>query len=686
MKGLFILFIFFTPNLKAQINAANITIARDSFGVPHIFAATDAEVAYGLAWAHAEDDFNTLQLVVLSGKAKLGSALGKKGAEADYVVNLLRCRELVDEQWNTLSPDFISLIRGYVQGLNDYARAYPDEIKYKKAFPFNEKEYLTATVFSLSIFCGVDKALPKILGGTIGTIPGFSSEGSNAFAFHPSKTNTGEAFLAINAHQPVEGPTAFYEAHVQSEQGWNMLGGLFPGGCLIFHGTNENLGWAHTVNSPDKIDVYQLKINPENKNQYDFDGAWVNLEMKKARLKLKGIPFTISKKVYWSKYGATVKTKKGVFSMRLPANMDCKALEEWYRMNKARNYTEFYKALSMTSLPMFNIVYADRYDTIFYISNAKLPVRNADLQYNWRGTLPGNTSATLWTKFKPVNELPQYVNPGSGYLYNTNHSPFLATEKMYNLDPKKFDPKDGFETFENNRSERVTELMKGIDKIDYEKFKEIKFDQQYPKHLKFAYGIEKMMSLTAADYPQLAGVINTFQQWDMKATTSSKGAAVFLLIYDYLAAKLNGTPPRQVTTTEAVETFQYVKDYLMKNFGATDKNLGDLQKLVRGNEERGASGLPDMLGAAYTQLYKNGMRSVTTGDAYICFVRYPKVGLPIIESVNTFGSSSHADSPHFRDQMTLFQNKQTKKMTLDKNIILTNAERIYHPIKQTSKL
>ena len=283
----------------------------------------------------------------------------------------------------------------------------------------------------------------------------------------------------------------------------------FPGGCLIFHGTNENLGWAHTVNYQDKIDVYQLQMNPQNKNQYKFDGQWINLEVKKAKLKVKGIPVTIGKKVYWSKYGATVKTKNGVFAMRLPANMDCKVLEEWYRMNKAKNFTEFYKALSMTSLPMFNIMYADRYDTIFYISNGKMPRRNPDPQYNWRSTLPGNTSATLWTTFKPVTELPQYINPPSGYLFNTNHSPFLATDTKYNLDRTKYDRNDGYERYHNNRSQRVTELMKGIDKIDYAAFKRIKFDQQLPKQLQYPYGIDSMLSLDLHDYPALKEVITT---------------------------------------------------------------------------------------------------------------------------------------------------------------------------------
>src|SRR5258705_9581945 len=140
MKKLLILFLIISQQSSAQINPSNITIARDSFGIPHIFAPTDPEVAYGIAWAHAEDDFETMQLIALSGKAKIGTGLGKKGAEADYVINLLRIRKTVDEQWHTLSPDFIALVKGYVAGLNAYAKAHPEEIKYKLAFPYNEKD------------------------------------------------------------------------------------------------------------------------------------------------------------------------------------------------------------------------------------------------------------------------------------------------------------------------------------------------------------------------------------------------------------------------------------------------------------------------------------------------------------------------------------------------------------------
>lgn len=674
-----ILLIITCNSLSSQINPTRITIARDSFGIPHIFAPTDPEVAYGIAWAHAEDDFETLQMVVLTGKAKLGTGLGKKGAEADYVVQLLRIRKTVEEQWHTLSPDFLALVKGYVEGLNAYAKAHPKEIKYKKAFPFDEKDYMTAVVFSISLFCGVEDALPQILGGRAATIPGFYPGGSNSFAMNSIKTTTGESFLAINAHQPNTGPVAFYEAHLQSEQGWNMLGGLFPGGCLIFHGTNENFGWAHTNNYQDKLDIYQLEMNPANKNQYKFDGQWINLEETKAKLKVKGIPITIGKKMWWSKYGATLKTSRGVFAIRLPATQDIKALEQWYRMNKAKNFSEFYKAVSMMSLPMFNIMYADRHDTIFYISNGKMPRRNPDTAYNWKSTLPGNTSKTLWTEFKPISELPQYLNPPSGYLFNTNHSPFLATDPKYNLDKKKFDRTDGYETYHNNRSKRVTELIRD-EKIDYATFKKIKFDRQLPATLQYTYSIDSMFNLPVAEYPQWKEVITNFQLWDKQALEDSKGAAIFLLTYFYLADKLKGTPARQITKAEAVETYQYVYDHMMKHFGRADLVLGDVQKLVRGDDVRPAWGFPDVLAPAFSTTYINGMRRVTGGDAYICFVRYSKNGgLPLIESVNTFGASMDPASPHFKDQMTMFQLQQTKRMTLDKNEVLRTAKRVYHP-------
>ena len=168
--------------------------------------------------------------------------------------------------------------------------------------------------------------------------------------------------------------------------------------------------------------------------------------------------------------------------------------------------------------------------------------------------------------------------------------------------------------------------------------------------------------------------------WDRTAPTSSKGAAVFLLAYEFLSKKLKGNARREVTVEEAVETFQFIYDYMLLHFKNIEPVLGDIQKLIRGERSLPATGLPDMMAATYTDPVGNGLLKVTSGDAYICLVRYPKKGLPVIESINTFGASAHPASPHYTDQMEGFQNKKLKPMTLDKQTILQHAERIYQPM------
>ena len=112
-------FLLYTCLSQKTINPAGIDIVRDSFGVPHIFAKTDAEVAYGLAWAEAEDDFASMQEVILPAKNLMARVQGKKGAAGDYAFALFRCREINEEKWNTLTPAFLKLIDGYVQGLKN---------------------------------------------------------------------------------------------------------------------------------------------------------------------------------------------------------------------------------------------------------------------------------------------------------------------------------------------------------------------------------------------------------------------------------------------------------------------------------------------------------------------------------------------------------------------------------------
>ena len=670
-------------NVFSQINPDRIDIVRDEFGVPHIFAKTDAEVAYGLAWAHAEDDFETIQIGYLAGNNLLSKHLGNVGLGADFISQFIGSEDLFESKYNSeISSEYKNIVKAYALGLNSYAREHPDQVFVEDLFPVNEKKMMRYAQLQLFISSNGDKWVSNIIDNKLSY--DFSKEeqykGSNTFAFNSTKTKDGSTYLAINTHQPLDGPVSWYEAHLCSEEGTNILGALFAGTPNILIGTNENLAWAHTVNQPDKTDVFALEMHPDKKLQYRVDGTYLKLEEKKAKLRFKllGIPLSIKKKFYKSIYGPTLKNKSGFYSVRTPALFEIRALEQWWRMNKANNFTEFYKVLKMKALPGYNIGYADKNDTIFYISNGLIPKRAQN--YDWESVVPGNTRKTLWTESYEIEELPQVVQPKSGYFYNANHTPFKSSAEEDNPDPTNFDSNMGFEKYDNNRSTRLKQLIDEYEKLDYDDFKRIKYDRQYPRPYTFNWmDIHYLELLDSKKYPDIEMLIERLQAWDRKANKNSLGAGTFAVLYDQLRPFYSKIPePKIFPASYIIQALRNTKKYLLKYFNTTEVKLGDYQKLVRGSKELPIFGLPDVITAMSSRPYKDGKVKVVSGESYIELIRFTDMG-PEIESVISYGSSDHPDSKHYDDQMEMYANFKTKKMTLNKDIVYKNAKRIYNP-------
>ena len=347
-----------------QINPLDVEIVRDKFGVPHIFGKTDADVAYGLAWANAEDDFETIQSVYLAGSSILSKRIGNKGIGADFLSQFIGSSHLFDSLYeNEISSEYKKIIKGYADGLNSYAKKYPEKILISELFPITPKKMMLYAQLQLFISSRGDYWIKKILNGDIRYEVNFSNDrGSNAFAFNSSKTKDGKTYLAINTHQPLEGPVSWYEAHLCSEKGTNIIGALFPGSPNILIGANKYLGWAHTVNYPDKTDVFKLEMEDKKKGYYKFDNKVLKLKTYKAKLNYKFLgllKIKINKKYYKSIYGPTLKNKNGYYSIRTPSLFNIGALEQWWKMGKSKNFTEFYNALKSKQIPGYNIVYAD---------------------------------------------------------------------------------------------------------------------------------------------------------------------------------------------------------------------------------------------------------------------------------------------------------------------------------------
>ena len=226
---IFIFLLFLTYSSRSQVDPEGIEIVRDKWGVPHIYGRTDKDVAYGLAWAHAEDDFSTIQKTFLPAKGMLGQQDGIRGAVLDYAVELLKSREVAERELKNLPPDGLNVIYGYVEGLNAYARKYPEKVLVKNSFPLSIYDYLTGLNLMLHLFSDTGDVIGQLLSNSINPIDEMSgvdnigsSIGSNGFALNSIKTLDKKAYLNVNTHQPLEGPFSWYEAHVNSEEGWNL--------------------------------------------------------------------------------------------------------------------------------------------------------------------------------------------------------------------------------------------------------------------------------------------------------------------------------------------------------------------------------------------------------------------------------------------------------------------------------
>ena len=675
------LFLLLSTFTYTQINPNNIEIVRDQYGIPHIFAKTDAEVAYGLAWANAEDDFNTIQEAYLAGNAMLSSYIGLKGAPADFITQFIGSKELIDQKIGEISDEYLKVISGYAEGLNSYADKNPDKVLYKKLFPINPKMMMMYSQLQLFISNqGADWAGRILNNDTQDNYLDQNLSGSNVIAMNSNKTKNGETFLAINTHQPLEGPTSWYEVHLNSEEGTNIIGTLYPGTPHVLIGVNENLGWSHTVNYPDKTDVFKLRMIDNKK--YIVDGEEYKLEKLKAKISIKilGFPIKINRKYFKSIYGPTLKNKLGYYSIRTPTLFNLRALEQWWKMGKSKNFTEFYKTLKMKQIPGFNIGYADKYDTIFYISNGIIPKRAEG--YNWKGIVPGDTKKTLWTEYYDIEDLPQVIQPKAGFVYDANHSPFKSTSAEENPNEKDYSERMGYETYDNNRSTRLIELIESYDKVSYADFKDIKYDNSFPSKFNYSFmDISVIENLEIDSNNDLFEIFDIIQNWNRKTDIDSQGAGIYGVLYYQLVWKYRNEIQENDNTVSEETLISALKDsksYLIDNFGSVNITLGDFQKLVRGDKEIPIWGLPDVITAMSSRPYKDGKHKVTQGESYIGLVKFNKKG-PVLESIISYGNSDNPSSDHYTDQMDLYSKFKTKKMTFDKQEIYDKAKRIYNP-------
>lgn len=661
----------------------DVEIVRDEWGVPHIFGRTDADVAYGVAWAHSEDDFATLQEVIAMTRGRLGAMTGEDGAKIDYVAHLLDIRGTVDRHYAALPADVRALLDAYASGLNRFADTHPGEVRLSRLFPINGEDVAAGFALRSPFFFGLDetlgalsegKPLPQAVRVPTPVGPDAAGNGSNAFAVAPGRTPDDVTRLVSNSHQPWRGGVAWYELVVHSKEGWDFAGATFPGGPYPFLGHNRFLGWTNTVNRPDLIDVYRLAMNDAG-DAYRFDGKMRPLQSKRVWLRAKVGPFVlpVPRTVYRAVQGPAIRNAQGTFAIRYAGIDQLAMLTQYYRLNKARDFGAWRAAMAAQGVPATNFIYADAKGNIGLFYNAMFPDRARG--FDWRGVLPGDTSRALWRRTLPFDRVPANVNPGSGYIMNANNTPYVAAGPGDEI--ATADPLLGVETDMTNRAQRAIELFEAAGPIDRATLYRIKFDTAYSRATYAGPWIDALLRLDASGDADIAAAQRLLAGWDWTADGRGGADALAVLVLRPANRQHYRRLPPPDPRAELTEAIAYLK----RVFGRLDPPLGAMLRVRQGNADWPMDGGNDTLRAAtFWDEQADGRLAVRHGDSFVQFVEWDRAGRVTSKSIQPFGAATtRPESPHYSDQAAPFVMHRFKPVHFDPADLARHAKRRYRP-------
>jgi len=684
-----------------------VEIRRTQYGVPHILADDIAAVLFGLAYCHSEDYGDRVAMEFIRGRGEMGRFFGQDSIDSDFMARQSYARMV--ETYHLLSQDTRDALEGYAAGINYYIQLHPEE------FP----DWMTPD------FTGHDVAERWIGGIGYGSIRRFmrrleqsrdseraepQEEGSNAWAFAPSRTASGHAILLRNPH--LSWDAGYYEAHITVPGVINFYGDLRVGNPLFAGGFNENLGWATTNNGPDPDEIYALDVDPARPDHYLFDGISVPLTRQMVTVEFKNGPgLARETREFWSSPLGPVFHRGGgkIYVIRAAGFGEYRGPEQFLRMMRARNLGEFKSAMRMRAQRASNFTYADRDGNIYYLWNATIPSRPGESGGD-SAAVPAARSSDIWTQLVPFGALPQVENPAGGYVHNEN-DPFYYANMNQVLDSADYPP----ETFPRPRLRLRSQLSLQIIDNDRSFTLEDVVEAKHTMRMLLADRVkDDLVSAVRATAPtgEVAAAIDLIESWDNTVAAQSRGGVLFETWFqrylngeggrraadsnrlDWDSAFAHPWTPREPTATprglsqpeRAAEAFAWAVEATKERFGAWDVAWGDVHRVRIGDVDVPVGGCTGQLGCFRVLWFteaEDGKRVAAGGDGWILAVEFGDQ--PRAYSVLAYGQSSKEDSPHFSDQAEMFASNRMKRVAFTEDEIRAQLIRRYRPGQESSK-
>lgn len=558
----------YAGEIRLEGLSSEVTVFRDGRGMPHIYAANEHDLYFAVGYIMAQERLWQMDLIRRATTGRLSEILGKDYVQTDL---FLRSLDMTTKSKMVLSSEDPAVLE-YMQSSADGVNAYIGDAGKKLPLEFRILGYkpdpwkledmaniigymgwdlaggnLSTDIFNYKLISkmGADKAaelIPDWKADTTSVFPGFKLEvdklnealkfiasmdklkslgiatfsGSNNWAVSGERTETGKPIFSNDIHLGLTSPGIWFQMHQVIPGKLNVTGVVIPGEPLIVAGHNERIAWGMTNLMVDDIDLYSEKINPENKDQYYFDGEWKNMEIRKEVIRIKGGKAD-TLLIRCTHRGPVIsgfrEINDAVLSMRWSGFDISDELKAVFLINRASGWDQFRNALSYFNSISQNFAYADVDGNIGLNTGGGIPVRKG------YGSIirEGDTDEFDWKGYVPFDQLPYSYNPANGFVSSANNKT-VSSDYPYYI---------SFRFALPYRINRIREMLNEKEIFGIDDFKRMVTDQHSDYAALLTPQILKLKSRLSEMNPVEAGAFGALAKWDYDMNKEMVAPAVF---------------------------------------------------------------------------------------------------------------------------------------------------------------
>jgi penicillin amidase len=537
-----------------------VEVFRDRWGVPHIYAGSVRDAMFAQGYVHAQDRLWHMELARRAASGSLAEVFGPVALDADRLLRRVGLRRAAEAELAQVAEEMRENVESYAAGVNAFIegnrnRLPPEFLILRfRPQPWTPVDGLTIGKFvgwSLSgnwdteivrswivERLGPEEAARMEPGYPVGAplivppgaecrglgaplleelrkvqeLVGAGGGGSNNWVVDGHKSVTGKPLLANDPHLPLQMPSIWYEVHLNGG-GANVIGASIPGVPGVIIGHNDRIAWGVTNTMTDGDDLFVEQINPDDPRQYAYGGKWVDGDLVREEIRVRGRREPVVEEVLVTPHGPiigpSIPGERRALALRTVVAEPGQHAQSILLLNSAGNWEEFREALRLWPAPAQNFVYADVDGNIGYQMAGLVPLRAKG-----QGLVPspGWTGEYEWKGFVPFDELPSVLNPPTHYVATANNK-IVDDDYAYFL---------GAEYLDRYRIQRIVELLEAREKHSLEDFRSIQGDIYSIPGRELA---QHLLGLQPADQ-DARRALNFLRVWDCQLSPDSVAATI----------------------------------------------------------------------------------------------------------------------------------------------------------------